>query len=132
MCGLLQRMDRLQAVRLFIRVVDLGSFSKAASEARIGQPAATKQIAQMEKQLGARLLHRTTHGVTPTEIGALYYEKCRLIAHHSGTVARLALAIASERLAARVYVGRLRAAGGGAADDALHGAKPLAAGGPEF
>ncbi len=75
-------MDRLEAIRLFIRVVDLGSFSKAAAELRIGQPAATKRVAQLEKQLGARLLHRSTHGVTPTEIGFLYYEKCRLIAHH--------------------------------------------------
>src|SRR5436190_985608 len=75
-------MDRLQALRLFVRVVDLGSFSKAAADLGIGQPSATKQVAQMERQLGARLLHRSTHGVTPTEIGALYYEKCKVIAHH--------------------------------------------------
>lgn len=75
-------MDRLQAIRLFVRVVDLGSFSKAAADLGIGQPSATKQVAQMEKQLGARLLHRSTHGVTPTEVGALYYEKCKLIVHH--------------------------------------------------
>jgi DNA-binding transcriptional LysR family regulator len=75
-------MDRIQAIRLFIRVVDLGSFSKAAADLRIGQPSATKLVAQLEKQLGSRLLHRSTHGVTPTEIGSLYYEKCKLIAHH--------------------------------------------------
>lgn len=75
-------MDRIQAIRLFIRVVDLGSFSKAAVDLRIGQPSATKLVAQLEKQLGSRLLHRSTHGVTPTEIGSLYYEKCKLIAHH--------------------------------------------------
>lgn len=75
-------MDRLQALRLFVRVVDLGSFSKAAADLGMGQPSATKQIAQMEQQLGARLLHRSTHGVTPTEIGALYYEKCKVIVHH--------------------------------------------------
>lgn len=75
-------MERIQDIQLFIRVVDLGSFSKAAAEAGIGQPAATKQIGRMEKMLGARLLHRTTHGVSPTEIGFLYYEKCRLINHH--------------------------------------------------
>ena len=72
-------MDRIQEIRLFVRVVDLGSFSKAAAEAGIGQPAATKQINRMEQQLGARLLHRTTHGVSPTEIGLLYYEKCKMI-----------------------------------------------------
>lgn len=75
-------MDRIQGVRLFIRVVDLGSFSKAAADLGIGQPSATKLVAQLEAQLGARLLHRSTHGVTPTEIGQLYYEKCKLIAHH--------------------------------------------------
>jgi len=75
-------MDRLQAVRLFIRVVDLGSFSKAAADLGMGQPSATKLIAQLEEHLGSRLLHRSTHCVTPTEIGAIYYEKCKLIAHH--------------------------------------------------
>ena len=75
-------MDRLQAIELFIRVVDLGSFSKAAADMGMGQPSATKLVAHLEKQLGSRLLHRSTHGVTPTEIGALYYEKCKLIAHH--------------------------------------------------
>ena len=75
-------MDRIQGVRLFIRVVDLGSFSKAAADLGMGQPSATKLVAQLEAQLGSRLLHRSTHGVTPTEIGQLYYEKCKLIAHH--------------------------------------------------
>jgi DNA-binding transcriptional LysR family regulator len=75
-------MERIQALRLFVRVVDLGSFSKAAGEIGLGQPAATKQVAQLERQLGARLLHRSTHGVSPTEVGQLYYDKCRLILHH--------------------------------------------------
>ena len=75
-------MDRFQAAKLFVRVVDLGSFSKAATDMGIGQPAATKRVAQLEKQLGSRLLHRSTHGVSPTEIGALYYNKCKLIVHH--------------------------------------------------
>lgn len=82
----------IQALRLFVRVVELGSFSRAAAELGIGQPAATKQVARLEAQLGARLLHRTTRGVSPTEIGLLYYEKCRLIAHHveeAGSVAGL-------------------------------------------
>ncbi len=75
-------MTSLQAMHLYARVVDLGSFSKAALDLGIGQPSATKLIAQLEKQLGSRLLHRSTHGVTPTEVGALYYEKCKLIAQH--------------------------------------------------
>ena len=75
-------MERIQAIRLFVRIVDLGSFSKAAIEMRIGQPAATKQIGRMETQLGARLLYRSTRGVSPTEIGLRYYEKCKLISQH--------------------------------------------------
>ena len=75
-------MDRIKALRLFTRVVDLGSFSRAALELGIGQPAATKQVARMEQELGARLLHRSTHGVSPTDVGIRYYEKCKLIVHH--------------------------------------------------
>jgi DNA-binding transcriptional LysR family regulator len=77
-----ERMDRIKGVHLFVRIVELGSFSKAAGDLGMTQPTATKLVAQMERQLGSRLLHRTTRGVTPTEIGALYYEKCRLIALH--------------------------------------------------
>ncbi len=75
-------MTSFQAMHLFARVVDLGSFSKAALDLGIGQPSATKIIAQLEKKLGSRLLYRSTHGVTPTEVGVLYYEKCKLIAQH--------------------------------------------------
>ena len=50
--------DRIQAVRLFIRVVDLGSFSKAASDLGIGQPSATKLVAQLEAARVAYLTHR--------------------------------------------------------------------------
>jgi DNA-binding transcriptional LysR family regulator len=75
-------MTSFQAMKLFVRVVDLGSFSKAAVDLGIGQPSATKLVAQLEKQLGARLLFRSTHGVKPTEVGVLYYDKCKLIAHH--------------------------------------------------
>jgi len=77
------RMERIADLRLFVRVVDLGSFSKAAQEAGIGQPAVTKQMGRLEQHLGARLLHRTTHGVSPTEIGLLFYDKCKLICHHA-------------------------------------------------
>lgn len=74
-------MDQLNAMRVFVRVVDLGSFSKAAADVGIGQPAVTKLVRQLEQRLGARLLHRSTHGISATEIGALFYDKCRLISH---------------------------------------------------
>jgi DNA-binding transcriptional LysR family regulator len=73
-------MDRVTSVQLFIRVVETGSFSRAAADMGITQPTATKAVAAMEARLGARLLHRSTRGVTPTEVGQLYYDKCKLIA----------------------------------------------------
>lgn len=104
-------MDRIQDLRLFIRIVDLGSFSKAAAEAGIGQPAATKQINRMERQLGARLLHRTTRGVSPTEIGLLYYEKCKLICMHAEEASSLGTLLQTQlqgaiRISSSVAFGR--------------------------
>lgn len=73
-------MDRVTGVQLFIRVVETGSFSRAAAEMGVTQPTATKAVAAIESRLGARLLHRSTRGVTPTEVGQLYYERCKTIA----------------------------------------------------
>lgn len=72
-------MDRVSALQVFIRVVETCSFSKAASELGITQPTATKAVAATEERLGVRLLHRSTRGVTLTEVGALYYERCKSI-----------------------------------------------------
>ncbi|HEY4079454.1 MAG TPA: LysR family transcriptional regulator [Burkholderiaceae bacterium] len=72
-------MDRLTGLDLFIRVVETGSFSKAADDLGIAQSTATKAVAAIEERLGARLLHRSTRGITPTEVGALYYDKCKRI-----------------------------------------------------
>lgn len=74
-------MDRITGIQLFIRIVESGSFSKAAEELHITQPTATKHVAALEQRLGARLLNRNTRGVSATEIGALYYDKCKLIQH---------------------------------------------------
>lgn len=73
-------MDRVQGILLFIRVVETGSFSKAAASLSVTQPTATKHVAALEQRLGSRLLHRSTRGVMPTEVGALYYERCKAIA----------------------------------------------------
>ncbi|WP_413727206.1 LysR substrate-binding domain-containing protein [Sodalis sp. RH19] len=72
-------MDRLQAMIVFIRVVDAGSFSGAARILNIGQPAVSKTIAQLEARLQVRLLLRSTHGLTPTEAGLRYYEHARVV-----------------------------------------------------
>ena len=68
-------MDRLAAIEAFVRVVDAGSFSGAAKQLRIGQPAVSKTIAQLEDRLGVRLLLRSTHRLTPTEAGRSFYER---------------------------------------------------------
>ncbi len=72
-------MDRITAMQVYVRVVETGSFSKAALELGTTQPTATKAVAEAERHLGARLLHRTTRGVTPTEVGLLYHERCKAI-----------------------------------------------------
>jgi len=72
-------MDRLLAMEMFVRVVETGSFSKAAREFNTTQPTVTKQIAATETRLKVRLLNRNTRGVSLTEPGALYYEKCKTI-----------------------------------------------------
>lgn len=72
-------MDRIEANRIFLRVVESGSFSKAAVDLGIAQPTATKVVAALEQRLGARLLNRNTRGVSPTEIGLLFYDKCKAI-----------------------------------------------------
>ena len=66
---------------MFVRVVETGSFSKAAREFATTQPTVTKQVAATEARLKVRLLNRNTRGVSLTESGALYYEKCKSIVH---------------------------------------------------
>jgi DNA-binding transcriptional LysR family regulator len=104
-------MDKLAAMQTFARVVELGSFSRAAADMGVGQPSITKQVAQLEKHLGSRLLHRTTQGVTVTEVGALYYEHCRRIAHDVEEADHVALQAQSQmqgqlRISTSVAFGR--------------------------
>lgn len=72
-------MDRLDAMAMFVRVVETGSFSKAAHEFTTTQPTVTKQVAAIESRLKVRLLNRNTRGVSLTEVGTLYYDKCKSI-----------------------------------------------------
>src|SRR6195952_201018 len=70
-------MDRLHAMTAFVRVVETGSFSAAARQLGIGQPAVSKTIAQLEDRLQVRLLVRTTHALAPTDAGLRFYERAR-------------------------------------------------------
>jgi DNA-binding transcriptional LysR family regulator len=70
-------MDRLTAMETFVRVIEAGSFSGAAKQLHVGQPAVSKTIAQLEDRLGVRLLLRSTHGLTPTEAGRNFYDRAK-------------------------------------------------------
>jgi DNA-binding transcriptional LysR family regulator len=70
-------LDRMAAMEAFVLVVDTGSFSAAARRLRVGQPAVSKSVAQLEARLGVKLLVRSTRGLTPTEAGLNFYERAR-------------------------------------------------------
>lgn len=72
-------MDRLAAMETFVRVVDTGSFSAAARQLRIGQPAVSKAVAQLEQRLGSQLLLRSSRGLSTTEAGLHFYERARRV-----------------------------------------------------
>ncbi len=68
-------MDRLREMELFVRVVETSSFSAAARDLKLGQPAISKAIAGLEERLGIRLLVRSTRQLSPTEAGTAFYER---------------------------------------------------------
>jgi DNA-binding transcriptional LysR family regulator len=96
-------MDTLAGLKLFIRVVETGSFSKASDSLGITQPTATKYVAALEARLKARLFHRSTRGVMPTEVGALYYDKCQRIVRELDEADNVA-ALMQARLAGRLRI----------------------------
>ena len=69
-------MDRLTSMEIFTRVVEAESFTTAARRLGLSRAAVSKRIQQLETDLGARLLNRTTRQVLPTEIGRAFYERC--------------------------------------------------------
>jgi DNA-binding transcriptional LysR family regulator len=70
-------MDRLASMQAFVQVVETGSFTGAAERLGVTRAAVSKGVIQLEKQLGARLLNRTTRRVSPTEVGLAYHDRCR-------------------------------------------------------
>jgi DNA-binding transcriptional LysR family regulator len=69
-------MDRFQSMQLFTRIVELGSFTRAAGALDIPRATATHAIKELEARLGTRLLERTTRQVRPTLDGQAFYERC--------------------------------------------------------
>src|ERR1700743_3444502 len=70
-------MNRFAAMDAFVRVVDTGSFTAVSRQLRVGQPAVSKVIAQLEEHVGVKLLLRTTQGLRPTEAGENFYEHAK-------------------------------------------------------
>jgi LysR family transcriptional regulator for bpeEF and oprC len=69
-------MDRLQAMRVFSKVVETNSFSRAADSLNLPRASVTVIVKSLEEALRIRLLHRTTRSLSLTPEGALYYERC--------------------------------------------------------
>ena len=97
-------MDRLAAMQTFVRVVESGSFSAVARESRATQSAVSKQVAALERALGARLLSRTTRSLALTEEGERYFEQARRL------VAEIAEAESGLRQGEQQLTGWLRVA----------------------
>lgn len=73
------QMDHLQAMKVFLKVVETGGFSEASRQLHMSPPAVTRAVAALEEAIGARLLIRTTRTTKVTDAGARYAEDCRRI-----------------------------------------------------
>jgi DNA-binding transcriptional LysR family regulator len=72
-------MDRLDAMQLFVRVAELGSFAAVAQQMGVARSVVTRQIAGLEAHLGVKLMARSTRRLALTSAGSAYLEKCRVI-----------------------------------------------------
>lgn len=98
-------MDRFDAMQAFVRVVETGSFTKAAETLGISKTTVTQLIQQLETRLRVRLFNRTTRKVNPTAEGTAYYERAiRLLADLDDAESSLAEASTSPRGRLRVDV----------------------------
>lgn len=92
----------LRQLRYFVRVVQLGTMSRAAIELDVVQSALSQQIARLEGELATRLLQRSPKGVTPTEAGLAFFREAQLALRHADEAARAAQ---QSRLSGSVSVG---------------------------
>lgn len=91
-------MDRFDALQAFARVVESGSFTKAAHTLGMGRTTVTQLVQQLEARLRVKLLHRTTRSVQLTADGAAYYQRVvRLLADLEEADASLSSAVAAPR-----------------------------------
>lgn len=105
-------MDKLRSMEVFVKVVDLGSFSAAARVLDLSTVMVSKHVVALETLVGARLLHRTTRSQSLTEIGERYCEECRHIlqlvqAAETGAAAMRAVPRGTIKLSAPVAFGSM-------------------------
>lgn len=72
-------MDRIDLFRIFARVVECSSFTRAAHMLGVPRSSVSAAVQELEARVGARLLHRTTRKVAPTQDGLVFYERCRSV-----------------------------------------------------
>ena len=72
-------MDKLRAIQLFVRLADLGSFTRVAEQTNASKSMISKEISRLEDALGARLLHRSTRNLQLTHVGEGYLQRAREI-----------------------------------------------------
>jgi LysR family nitrogen assimilation transcriptional regulator len=72
---------QFRQLRYFVKIVDAGSFSRAASVVHVAQPALSQQVAELEERLGVMLLQRSARGVRPTAAGEILYKEASAILH---------------------------------------------------
>ncbi|MDB6095483.1 MAG: Transcriptional regulator, LysR family [Verrucomicrobia bacterium] len=72
----------LRHLRYFVAVAEALNFTRAAARLRVAQPALSRQVADLEEELGADLLRRTSRGVTLTEEGKLFLVESRVVLNH--------------------------------------------------
>lgn len=80
----------LKQLRYFVRVVELGSLSRAALDMGLVQSGLSQQISRLEGELCTRLLQRSSQGVTPTEAGVAFYREAQLTLRHADQARRAA------------------------------------------
>ena len=92
----------LRQLRYFVRIVELGSMSRAALDLDMVQSALSQQVSRLESELSTRLLQRTPRGVVPTEAGVAFFREAQLTLRHAEQAVRSAQ---QARLSGSVSVG---------------------------
>jgi len=106
-------MDRINAMQLFRRVVESGSFSAVSRETHLSQPTVSKQIAALEEYLETKLLNRSTRQLNLTDSGQRYYQRCcQILDEVADTEAELRqqqeLATGTLRISVPIAAGRMK------------------------